>query len=63
MDFTEKETRVLLIAMESYKEGLLDLINSADCPHFITGMEQDKKDLATAKRILKKLRSQNERRI
>ena len=60
MDFTEKETRVLKIAMSQYKEGLEDVIFNCDNP-FLKGQKQDKKDLATVKRIIKKLRSCNER--
>lgn len=56
MKFTEKETRVLKIAIDQYIDGLKELINSCEYnPNFISGIEQDKKDLATAKRILKKL--------
>ena len=56
MDFTEKEIRVLKIAMFQYKEGLEDVIFNRDNP-FLKGQKEDKKDLATAKRIIKKLRS------
>ena len=64
MKFTEKETRVLRIAIDQYIEGLKEMIYSCEYnPNFISGIEQDKKDLTTAKRVLKKLRSQNERRI
>ena len=56
MNFTEKETRVLKIAIDQYIEGLKELIYSCEYnQNFISGIEQDKKDLATAKRILKKL--------
>ena len=58
MDFTEKEIRVLKIAMSQYKEGLEDVIFNQDNP-FLKGQKEDKKDLTTAKRIIKKLRSQN----
>ena len=60
MDFTEKEIRVLKIAMSQYKEGLEDVIFNGDNP-FLNGQKEDKKDLATAKRIIKKLRSCDER--
>ena len=61
MDFTEKEIRVLKIAIDQYIEGLKEMIYSFSYnPNFISGIEQDKKDLATAKRIIKKLRSCNE---
>lgn len=61
MNFTEKETRVLKIAIDQYIEGLKEMIYSCSYnPNFISGIKEDKKDLATAKRIIKKLRSCNE---
>lgn len=55
MDFTEKETRVLKIAMFQYKEGLEDVIFNCGNP-FLKGQKEDKKDLATAKRIIRKIK-------